>query len=350
MQKTLFNSITDKELYEQCCFYGAQIRKWSRKFAALLIEVEKRELYKKYKFHSIFEFAAKIAGMNWETVRDILRVSRKLEDKPLLKAQMEKHGWGKLRVVASIATKENEKILAEKVQEMSQDALITFVREIRKQNGETVQNGIDSAQQQIILQETSPRIFLRLPLDPQTELRFRELQKKISKETKVPVDFNEVLKTLLDVYDEKTGRPILEKLEKKAREEIEEDPKDRLEVIAHEKTEHVSGSRYIPATVKKLLRERYGGRCAYPGCIKLPEINHHTRRFAINPSHNPDFLVPLCKGHERLAHLGLIENEEKPPEEWFVKMEREKTGQKYLIDKMVNKYRRFSSEEDIVSR
>ena len=71
------------------------------------------------------------------------------------------------------------------------------------------------------------------------------------------------------------------------------------------------------------------------GCTKLPEIFHHTLRFSLNPSHNPDHIVPLCKNHERLAHHGLIENEEKSPETWRLKFEADKNTLKYQIDQKV---------------
>ncbi|MBI4994085.1 hypothetical protein HZC21_00360, partial [Candidatus Peregrinibacteria bacterium] len=151
--------LSDQELYKKCQLYGGEARKWSRRFATLLPEVARRELYKKYGFYSIFEFAAKLAGIKHETVVDILRVTQKLEDKPLLRVQMEKYGWGKLKVVTTIATKENEKMLAEKVATMSKSTLETFVREIRKQNdeknipqhsGENVQSRTGSAENEIL--------------------------------------------------------------------------------------------------------------------------------------------------------------------------------------------------------
>ena len=109
--------LSDKELYQKCQLYGGEARKWAKRFAALLPEVARRELFRKYKFYSIYEFAAKLAGMKHETVIDILRVTKKLEGMPLLRAQMETAGWGKLKVVAGIATKENEKCLRRKLQQ-----------------------------------------------------------------------------------------------------------------------------------------------------------------------------------------------------------------------------------------
>ncbi|MBI2639044.1 hypothetical protein HYW83_05650 [Candidatus Peregrinibacteria bacterium] len=349
----------DRELYAKCQLYGSNARQWAKKFAALLPEVDKRQLYKKHGFYSIFEFAAKLAGMGRETVVDILWVARKLQDKPILKAQMEEQGWAKLRVVANVATIENQKILAEKVKIMSKPTLETFIKELRQQNHELVQSRPGTAKKHETLAisqnamsgevPTPPRISVRIPLKPKTELRLRELQKKLSKMAHGPVDFNEVLETLLDTYAAvKTG--ALEAKEEQAQslsqlEEIAKEKEQRLqqfEAQAKEKVYKLANSppsRHIPAVIKKFLSAKFKGRCAYKGCMKLPKIFHHTRRFALNQSHNPDFLMPLCKEHERLAHLGLIDNEEKTPDFWRTQIFPNTNSPKYTIDKIVNSYR-----------
>lgn len=355
---TACEKLSDRELYEKCRLYGGNARLWLKKFAALLPEVEQRRLYAKYGFYSIFEFAAKLAGIGRETVLEILRVARKLENTPLLKAQMEEHGWAKLKVVVAVATPENEKILVEKVQEMSLGTLSTFVKEVRQQNHPLVQNRIDSAisagaengvagQSDLMsnLEQTAqytepPRISIRIPLKPQTELRLRQLQKKLSLEQKAPVDFNEVMEILLDSYERKKPVSAKERKQISAAKQADE----QQEKIAAQKEQikrelPIISSRYIPAKVKKLVMTEHGGRCAYPDCRKLPEIYHHTRRFALFPNHDPDFLAPLCKEHERLAHHGLIENEEQPPEQWQIKIEADKTSPKYWIDRKVNEWR-----------
>ena len=388
-------ALSNKELYEKCRLYGAETRKWSKKFAALLPEVARRELYKKHGFYSIFEFAAKLAGMNRETVIEILRVARRLEDKPILMAQLEEQGWSKMKVIANIATKENEKILAEKVKTMSKATLETFVNELKKQNDKFVRNRPGTAEKphalaisqiELAMQEGAiigtaggterqisatapPRISVRMPLKPQTELRLRELQKKLSKQAGGPIDFNEVMETLLDTYeragragqqrtlhplatpsaasdqtaqknsarlkkdkpDSQDGQAAQKTLEKEIQKELNE--KSELEQYG------IPASRHIPAKIRRVLHQKFIGRCAYPGCIKLPDINHHTRRFALNPSHDPDFIAPLCKAHERLAHHGLIENEESQPENWRVKISADKAALKYAIDKRVNEFR-----------
>lgn len=353
LAKTACEKLSDRELYEKCRLYGGNARAWSKKFAALLPEVEGRKLYAKYGFYSVFEFAAKLAGMGRETVLEILRVAEKLQGKPLLLAQLPEQGWSKMKVIVNIATPENEKNLAEKVKEMSKATLETFVNELKKQNHELVQNRpgaenkiIQNGQQSDFEQSAEhmepPRISVRMPLKPKTELRLRQLQKKLSREQKAPVDFNTIIEILLDVY-EKSPPNSGARARSRAAASREPEPTPKLDFAAQK--EQVKrelpkiSSRYIPAKVKKLATAEHGGRCAYPGCLKLPEIYHHTRRFALFPNHDPDFLAPLCKCHERLAHHGLIENEEQPPEQWQVKMEADKTSPKYWIDRKVNAWR-----------
>ena len=98
-------------------------------------------------------------------------------------------------------------------------------------------------------------------------------------------------------------------------------------------------SRHIPAKIKNYVLAKTVGTCAFPSCYKPYEILHHTDRFALTHSHNPDKLVPLCRAHERLAHLGLIENENKPPSEWRVRETPDKNEAKYKIDQKVMEYR-----------
>jgi len=103
--------------------------------------VEKRKLYKKYRCHTLYEFAAKHAGMSQDTVDDIMNVHKKLEDKPILQRLIGKQGWSKVKVVATIARPETEKFWAEKVQAMAKGTLKTFVKELRKETNEVMASG-----------------------------------------------------------------------------------------------------------------------------------------------------------------------------------------------------------------
>lgn len=81
----------------------------AEKFASLLPEVEKRKLYEEYGFYSIYEFAAKLAGLSHASVTEILRINRKLEDKPQLQNLIQEEGWSKLKVVANICEGDKER-------------------------------------------------------------------------------------------------------------------------------------------------------------------------------------------------------------------------------------------------
>jgi hypothetical protein len=61
-------------------------------------------------------------------------------------------------------------------------------------------------------------------------------------------------------------------------------------------------SRYIPAKVKHLLKQEYGSKCAKPGCINTAVNIHHKLRFALNPIHDPLFMLQLCKPHHEIVH------------------------------------------------
>jgi len=91
--------------------------------------------------------------------------------------------------------------------------------------------------------------------------------------------------------------------------------------------------------VKHYLEQKYKGKCGYPKCAIPSEIYHHTKRFSLEPNHDPEYIVPLCKPHERLAHHGLIANEEFPPENWKITLEPDKSLPKYKVDLKVQQFR-----------
>ena len=351
MQNSNISLLSDKELYQKCQLYGGEARKWAKRFADLLPEVARRELFRKYKFYSIYEFAAKLAGMKHETVIDILRVTKKLEGMPLLLAQMETAGWGKLKVVAGIATKENEKCLRRKLQQCLWQLYLHLYKKL--ENKITMMSKAESIRAKMgQLQETQPQQYqsftdstrgagwgLRVtdshananaephfcppPSVSKNELKLKELQKKLSREQKAPVDLNEVVETLLDAYEAQTaesGKPAASTIAVSVQSQKSTQVQNAMTQINNKPPSHNT-----PTKTKKNSIKNSQVAVHVPGCTKLPKIFHHTLRFSLNPSHNPDHIVPLFKNHERLAHHGLIENEEKSPETWRLKFER---GQK----------------------
>jgi hypothetical protein len=61
-------------------------------------------------------------------------------------------------------------------------------------------------------------------------------------------------------------------------------------------------SRYIPAKVKKIIKEEFGTKCSITNCKKQAEVLHHTQKFGLAHCHDPRFLAPLCKDHHTIAH------------------------------------------------
>ena len=262
------SELSDKQLFQLCQEYGMNARKWSRKFAALLPEVSKRELYIRHGFYSIYEFAAKLGGLNQKTVEEVLRVYRRVEDKPFLKAEIENQGWGKVRTVAAIATTENEETLADLVKTLSKKALEEYVRGVKRQEakeheasvevgardraarGEGAEDqtmicldsnsadvSVNSLANKFVCSATPPGwglieenrcekvgeaakkwVRVSFKLDPETELRLRKYQQKLEKEKKQAVGFNEVVKNLLDGVEEGPKKIRKDRAQKMGRE------------------------------------------------------------------------------------------------------------------------------------
>ena len=117
--------LDDRELMQHCRIVGENARKWKNYFVAMLPEIERRDLYKRH-FTSIYEYATKVGGVGKQSVRAVLKIEKKLEDKPDLKKLIPIVGLNKVRVVAGIATQENQKELAQKVTTLTKGALELF--------------------------------------------------------------------------------------------------------------------------------------------------------------------------------------------------------------------------------
>lgn len=245
--------MTDKELWTLGLTYGANARNWKKKFVALLPEIARRGLYKAHGFASIFEYAAKVGGVGRKTVEYVFQVQKHIEDKPALKEVLQKVGVHKMRTIATMATKENQKDLAEKVQTMSKPALELYAREQKAPKIEIPPGG--------------KMKILSFHVDEAVELELRKLKEK--GET-----FNDVMKKLIALVPKQI------------------EPKPRKVKL--------SKSRPAPAQKKREALSRTNGKCSIPGCNKPAEEIHHEKPWAIFKSHKN--LEPLCKPHHELAH------------------------------------------------
>ena len=256
----------DAKLYKLCEKYGRASLEARRKFIGLLPEVFKRGLYKKKDFSSIYEFAARLAGVSREQVNLALRLERKFEDKPVLKkALLEGEiSINKLTKVASIATEQNQEELFEKAKIFSTRAIETFVKDVKTQNADGLIKPLFEAKSLHVQ---------TLKLDEEVENELIEMQEK-------GIDVNEFLRSVLC----------------RRKEEIEQ----QKEGIATEQEQ--KPTRYLQVRIKKLLKEEHGTKCSYPGCTRPSKTLHHTQRFALTNIHDPHFIAPLCHAHHEIAH------------------------------------------------
>lgn len=396
-------TLTDRELHKQAQIYGGFSRCAQKEFAAFLPEINKRKLYLKHKFYSIKHYAKVIGGLSEVVVEEILRVSKNLEDKPILQKLIIEQGWSKMRVIASVATVETQEIWAEKVVGMSKPTLEVFVRELKKQC-ELPKIAADLQSEKILatgaigvekmkipnflpgeektevaqaasadckaanslfdldtINEQDQRASISFKIDIETEKQLRLFKYKLEKKNKQPQNLNAVLKQLLQIAKEhgnckstrvtaKNSQPL--KL-------IRAVTKQKIKKSLNEKS-----TRPIPAAIKQLLKEESGEMCEYPGCKNPAVFPHHLDRYKLIPNHDPEKIALLCKEHERLAHLGLIKNESQKPKndgesqktgadckspnlknadnnaKWSIQIYPDKSDPKYKIDQIVNKFRR----------
>ncbi len=298
-------------IHNQFTCYGRNAREWTRKCAVLLPKVEQHQIWRKRRCHSIYEYAAKVAGMSRSAVDQALWVLEKIKDKPELLKVVEEKGIQAVRPIANLATQATAKFWAENAMITSKHGLEALAREYRKScPGARTESG--------------------------------KMQKTVGEAITQTVSF-ELSSNLARRLDRIRKRKNFEQLLTKFVEGIEQEEESR-------KPEAVeTDSRPVPAAIERFSRERTGDKCAFPCCMKPIFQLHHTQRWALHHIHDPDKLWGLCQAHNELAHLGLIENEEGRPETWRLKNKEEVQfaeqagpalwSAKYLVDQRVQQFR-----------
>ncbi len=127
-------SEADKVIHDQFSRYGKNAKDWMKKCVFMLPNIEKNKIWKKNGFGSIYEYAAKIAGMSRSKVDEALWILKKIEDKPELLKVVEMKGIHRVKPIANVATIETEVFWADKAMGMSQSTLRTYVRDLKIQN------------------------------------------------------------------------------------------------------------------------------------------------------------------------------------------------------------------------
>ena len=248
----------------------------SRNLLNMLPEIYESGIWKKYA-GDIYKYAGRYGGIGRSSVEKRLKLEKHLENKPQLKAAIEKVGIHKVALMATIATPANEKMLADKALNMSKNALQTLSKELR---------GNDS------IEPCQARpVKITIELDAEMTFLFLKFKKKFKN-----LNNKEVMKKLLEQADEKHPKKSLAT-----------DPKPANFITGDEK-------RYVPAAKKRVVVGDW--KCQYPSCNKPYQQMHHTKRFSENKTH--EGLVALCSDHHEFMHNGLIENEQAPRKYWHI--------------------------------
>lgn len=271
--------MNENELHKKFREYGANAREWMRKCVLLLPEIDRRAVWRRKGFGSIYEYAAKLAGMSRATVEEALRVLHKIEDKPELMRIVELKGIQAVRPIATITTNETQSFWAEKARIMAKNTLETYVKNYREEK--------------LPRKEVQP-VKLTMDLDYKIAAALEKMKGQSS--------WNELMTKLLAGHVPESVKAI---------------------------------SRHIPNHIQRYAKEKFAGRCHYPNCKRPGEILHHTQRFALERVHDPSRLVYLCKEHEQLAHLGLFDNEEESTFAWKLRKRADKLDYKYYTDRLV---------------
>jgi hypothetical protein len=218
----------------------------------------------------------------------VLRLEKRFEDKPVLRDALVSGdvSANKLARVVSIATDENQQNILEKVETLSSRALEVFVKDFKNQNGlgepKTSDTSLHVQTAQNTIQVQTLEMNLELDEDVKNELI--EMKKK-------GIDINKILREFLRERKEKLEQEKSEAVKNQMRE------RDDRAIIG------MPANRYVPVEVRRVVINEFGYRCSVSGCERRAENLHHEKGFAIDQSHDPRYLKPLCKGHHELAHV-----------------------------------------------
>lgn len=297
-----------QDLHHRFQIYGKNAREWTRKCALLLPEIVCERVWEKKGFDSVYTYARVLAGMGREAVNDALRILEKTEGMSAIQQVILAKGINSVKPLMTILNATNQEFLAEKARVMSKNTLEMYVRELKNQTDIAARSGLPRTLENIEFpqQQAIAKKIIALDVDLEVASKLEKLKGKDG-------DWNTLMKEFLEMR---------EKMLEQAKPE-----------------EKVTESRHIPVAIERFVIERARGMCELRTCTKQYEILHHIQRFALEKTHDPARIVALCKPHERMVHLGLIEDEYILPREWKIVEEADKYNPKYEIDRMVQRYR-----------
>jgi len=367
-----FQNLSDSKLYAECKRFGLESLKARWKFIGLLPEVSRRENAARMKgkswlerrgFNTLEMFASKLAGVSSEQVKLVLRLDRRFEEMSLIRTALLKGEFSinKFARIASIAKRDNQKELLEKMQKLSVRALEIFAKSENRSGLQmqkiaerdvhvNAQNSMESyfvnqrdleSSRRDQLQIDSYRIvnepYVNEPLvnESQTDVfhvpnqalaetsdqlnkqetavaneKFMDHQIKhtwsVAKITQLHID-RDIENQLLELQKKGVDinnlfRQFLKQRDEKIERELEEISHEVRINEASKVENNQRIGRYISVKVKHIIKEKYGSICSTKNCGKPSVELHHENLFSKWQSHDPKILKPLCKAHHELVH------------------------------------------------
>ena len=130
MEKWTENQVT---LHREFVRLGREKYRLTNRLLLILPDIFASGIYKKYA-SDIYEYAGRFGGISGSAVDKRLRLEKHLENKPCLRAAIEKVGVNKVALMATLATPQADAMVADKVLNMNKSALQTLSKELRHKN------------------------------------------------------------------------------------------------------------------------------------------------------------------------------------------------------------------------
>lgn len=279
-----------ESLHKEFTHYGQNARIWMRKCELLLPEINANRVWESKGFSSIYEYAAKLAGMSSDKVDDCLRILKRIKDEPELMRVAQEKGVGAVRPVITIARPESANFWAKKAREMGKHTLTTYVKEYRKTLDDAVFGDPESSQSVMGLKCANlndEKVEIAMKLKPEIANRLKKMANG---------NWDALMEEFLALKQ------------------------DALERVKPEPAK--TNSRHIPVAIQNFVLARSCGMCEFDACSKQFSSFHHAERFSLKKLHDPDKIFALCREHHNLMHYGLVENEESGPSAWKIKEDR----------------------------
>lgn len=242
-------------------------------------------------------------------------------------------GVHKVALVASLATQKDEEEWADKVENMSKEALFELAKEVRQKRGlfavDSEGGGLFREERRLFdgdyevgvsgaLEVSNQKCqaavqTMKITLEGDLLFLFLKLKKQFGKHLTTTELLHRIFTESLEAKPHVAKRSTFNK-PKLAEKDV---PGNTFL-----KKKSLKITRYNPVGIKQEKLQETAGRCTYPGCNRPSDLFHHAERVAeakrkgLDGAEVQKSITPMCKLHHEFAHNGLIENEREGGENW----------------------------------